>query len=170
MLDFDYRIRDKGFKSYRQNCVSLRMMSPTLNLQLRLAGSPGNPDKNVNLWYYEPICRRRSGQLSQLAPLNRLLPTLCFQTASTCKQLDGLSAAVQPGNNAGIWWGWCFVWKMSSTCNGWEFSPLPGFLFFYYLESTWKKYAAVFLKLQITSKQNLLNNSSRWLIIIHIMA
>lgn len=33
-----------------------------------------------------------------------------------------------------------------------------------------EKYAAVFLKLQITSKQNLLNNSSRWLIIIHIMA
>lgn len=100
MPDSDYRVRDKGFKSYQQNYISLGMMSPTLNLQLWLAGSQGNSEENLNLWYYKLICPRRWGQLSQLSPLNRLLARLCFQTASTSKQLDGgLSTAVQRRNN-----------------------------------------------------------------------
>lgn len=155
MLDSDYRVGDKGFKNYQQNYISLRMMSPTLNLQLWLAGSQGNSEENLNLWYYKPICLRRWGQLSQLSPLNRLLPRRCFQTASTSKQLDGgLSTAVQRRNNGAFNGSAALLRKdLHHTIGG--KTPLIYFLLWFGFNL--RNNAAVFLKLQITSEQHLLN-------------
>lgn len=125
MLDSDCRIGDKGFKSYQQNYISLGMMSPTLNLQLWLAGSRGNSEENLNLWYYKPICLRIWGQLSQLPPLNRLLSRLCFQTAST----------VQRRNNGAFNDGAALLRKgLPHTIGGKSATFLISF--FYYLDST----------------------------------
>lgn len=132
-------------------------MSPTLKLQLPGTLGNSNSNENLNLWY-KPIYPRSWGQLSQLSPLNRLLQTLfveSVQTASTLKQLDAhLRAAAQLSNNGVVFCDGLLGKCLHPEIGGTSVACKCLFVIIIWVP-TEKKYATVFLKLQIASEQHL---------------